>query len=520
MTGELIPGGEMSLSKSPDPDSDTGTLARQRETPILDGLRLYGDRGYLPFHTPGHKLGVGAPEGLREVLAKGMAVDLCLMPGFEDSRKHGGYLPEGERLAAEAWGAERAFFLTNGSSGGLHTLALALAPEGATVIVPRNAHRALLAGMILSGARPVCLQPEIDPEWGFALNVPAALFAAALERHPEAATVFVSSPSYNGLCADVREIATTAHARGAAVVVDEAWGAHLPFCTLLPDDALSQGADVIVTSVHKLLSGTSQASLIAARGERVDLARLAALVDMLRSTSMLVPILASIDAARMQMATEGQQLWARAVGLAETARSQLCRVPGLRCLGVDILERESVTAFDPARLTVSAADLGWAGYELEWELRESFGIVVESADALNVVMNVTHADTAESVATLVAALREVAARGQAPAAGSSGDARLAQTRDSLSLPLPPLPRSVLTPRVAFFAAARSIALRESVGAVSAEMATPYPPGVAVLCPGEEISAEVVAYLEEARRRGLALHDLQDATAETVRVVDG
>ena len=168
---------------------------------------------------------------------------------------------------------------------------------------------------------------------------------------------------------------------------------------------------------------------------------------------------------------------------------------------------------------MSAADLGWAGYELEWELRESFGIAVESADALNIVMNVTYADTAESVARLVSALTEIATRGQAAGAGPSGDASLAQTRASLSLPLPPLPRAVLTPRTAFFASARSVPLRESVGAVSAEMATPYPPGVAVLCPGEEISAEVVAYLEEAHRRGLALHDLQDVTAATIRVVD-
>ena len=409
-------------------------LTEQQETPVLDGLRLYGERAYLPFHTPGHKLGVGAPEGLRETLAKGMEVDLCLMPGFEDSRKRGGYLLAGERLAAAAWSVDRAFFLTNGSSGGLHTLALALAPEGTTVIVPRNAHRALLAGLILSGAQPVFLQPEIDPEWGIPLNVSPAVFAAALAEHREAATVFVSSPSYNGLCADVRKIATTAHAQGATVAVDEAWGAHLPFCTLLPKDALSQGADVIVTSVHKLLSGTSQASLIAAQGERVDLGRVAALVDMLRSTSMLVPILASIDCARMQMATEGEQLWARAVELADGGRAQLRRVPGLRCLGEEIVERSSVADYDPTRLTVSAADLGWAGYELEWELRESYGIAVESADALNIVMNVTHADTAESVARLVFALKDIAARGQSFTASSSRDAT-AGSDSCLSRPL-------------------------------------------------------------------------------------
>lgn len=491
----------------------------QQDTPVLDGLVQYLERDYLRFHTPGHKGGVGAPTELREVLSNGLGADLCLMPGFEDSRQQRGYLRAGERLAAAAWGTEQAFFLTNGSSGGLHTLALALAPEGTTVVAPRNAHKALLSGLILSGARPVFLQPEIDPEWGIALNVPALAFDAAMQAHPEAATVFISSPSYYGCCADVSAIAAAAHGRGTSVVVDQAWGAHLRFCTELPDDAISEGADVLVTSVHKLLSGVSQASLIAARGERVDLGRLSIIVDLLRSTSMLVPILASIDAARMQMVTEGESLWARAVELAESARARLRGVRGLRCMDDEILTRSSVAAFDRTRLTVSAADLGWAGYELEWELRESFHIAVESADAFNVVMNVTLGDTPDSVARLVGALEVVAARGIRSRVGTSGDTTPAAMREALSLDPPPLARTMTTPRAAYFARARSLPLRESIGAVSAEMATPYPPGVPVLGPGEEITSEIVAYLEEARRRGLAVHGLQDPTMATVRVLD-
>ncbi len=490
----------------------------QHDTPVVDGLRAYREHDYLPFHMPGHKRGLGAHSVLKDVLGDALDLDLCLTPGFEDSRQQTGYLDAAERLAAEAWGCDRAFFLTNGSSGGLQTLVLALAPEGSAVIAPRNAHKALLGGLILSGARPVYVEPEVHPEWGVALNVPAARFTAALQAVPHAASVFVSSPGYNGCCADIPAVVQAAHRVAKVVAVDQAWGPHLPFCSALPEDALSQGADVIVTSIHKLISGMSQASLIAAQGTRLDLARLATLVDMLRSTSMLVPILASIDAARMQMATEGEALWSRAVELAEQARAQLTATPGLRCMGPEILQRESVHDFDRTRLTVSAADLGWAGFELEWELREHYHIAVEAADSLNIVMNITHADTGHSTDRLVGALREIAGRGPLSRDGEPVGRGPAAARAALSLALPPSAQPLVSPREAFFSPSRTLPLRDCVGAVSAEMVTPYPPGIPVLGPGEPVTQTVVAFLEEVRARGLVVHGPHDPSLATLRTI--
>jgi len=485
---------------------------RQRRTPVLDGLLQYRERDYVSFHMPGHKRGRGAPPRLREALGAALDVDLPLTPGFEDTRQRAGRLAAAEELAARAWDADRAFFLTNGSSGGLHTLVLALAPPGSVVVAPRNAHVALTDGLILSGAMPVYLEPEIDGEWGVALNVPPQRFQDALVEHPEARAVFVSSPSYNGCCAHIEPIVAAAHATGAAVAVDQAWGAHLHFCSALPADALQQGADAMVTSVHKLTGGVSQASLIAAQGARLDLARLAALVAMLRSTSMLVQILASIDATRMQMVTEGEGLWLRALELAASARARLDRVPGLRCMGTEVTGYRSVADLDLTRLTVSAADLGWAGYDLEWELRERHRIAVESADAIGIVMNVTYADTPETIDRLVTALTAIAAEG--PRSGTTGADRATQR-----LTLPPFSRLTMTPRAAFFATTRTVPLRSCVGEVSAEVVTPYPPGVPVLGPGEKISGEIVAFLEDFKRRGLRVHGPHDPALDTIRVVE-
>ncbi len=284
----------------------------QDEAPLIEALRAYRERRTAAFHTPGHKLGAGAPRDLSEALGERLlSADMGIANGLDDTQESGGLLRAAEDLAARAWGAERAFFVPNGSSGGLQALVLAAAGPGEKVIVPRNAHKSLLSGLILSGAWPVFVEPTVDETWQIAVNVPLERFAAAIAAHPDARAVFVTSPSYNGFCADVAGLAAAAHGAGLPLVVDQAWGAHLRFSTALPVDAMAAGADAAVISVHKLLSGLSQASVVLARGERLDGDRLRTMVAMLRTTSPLVPIYLSIDAARRQMVVGGEALVGR-----------------------------------------------------------------------------------------------------------------------------------------------------------------------------------------------------------------
>ncbi|MGZ4199226.1 MAG: aminotransferase class I/II-fold pyridoxal phosphate-dependent enzyme, partial [Thermoleophilia bacterium] len=271
----------------------------QTEAPLVEALRAYRERHTVAFHTPGHKLGAGAPADLVEALGdRFLAADMGIANGLDDTQESGGLLRRAEDLAAQAWGAECSFFVPNGSSGGLQALVMAVAGPGDEVIVPRNAHKSLLAGLILSGSLPVYIEPPVDQTWQVAVNVPLEAFASTIERHPKARAVFVTSPSYNGFCADVPVLATMAHDAGLPLVVDQAWGAHLRFAAGLPIDAMAAGADAAVISVHKLLAGLSQASVVLARGERVDADRLRTMVTMLRTTSPLTPIYLSIDAAR------------------------------------------------------------------------------------------------------------------------------------------------------------------------------------------------------------------------------
>ena len=484
----------------------------QTTTPYLDAVLRYRASGYTPFHTPGHKLGKGAPAKMVEAFGLPLLqIDVAVAGGVEDTRESTGLVQAAEALAAAAYGAELCIFLVNGSTSGVQSLIMTLAGPRDTVVVPRNSHKSVAAGLIFSGAMPYYVEPAIEPDWGIPLNVRREDVAAALQRVPDAAALFVTSPTYNGFAADLRGIAGLAHEAGLPFIVDQAWGPHFRFCSRLPDDAMGAGADAAVTSIHKLISGLTQSSIVMARGERVNLHRLASVAKMTQSTSPQVLIYASIDAARMQMATEGEHLWSRAVELADWAREGIGRIEGLRCLGHECLSWPGVAAFDPTRLTVTACGLGHSGWELETILRDSYRIAVEAADPLNVVLNATYADTMEDMRVLVEALTDYAARYR--------ERRVTSTASrALLLKLPAFTRQVLSPHDAFFSPSAPLPLRESVGYVSAEMVTPYPPGIPVIAPGEEISEGIVEYLTEASARGVHLHGPEDSSLRTLRVV--
>lgn len=485
----------------------------QRATPYLDGLADYRRRRYTPFSTPGHKLGKGAPAKLLDTFGRRFfQVDIASAGGVEDTQSSTGLLREAEALAAEAWGSDRAFFLVNGSTGGIQSLMLSLAGPGDTVIVPRNSHKSVLAGLIFSGAVPRYVEPAVDPLWGVPCNLTVEAVAEALGACPDAKACFVTSPTYNGFGAPLAELADVVHAAGMPFVVDQAWGPHLRFCSRLPVDAMSAGADAAVVSTHKLISGLTQSSVLLANERRLNVRRLEGAVKMTQSTSPQALIYASIDGARMQMATAGEELWSRAVELAERGRRQISSVPGFECIGRECLGWSGVGSLDPTRLTVGARGLGLSGWELERLLRDEYRVAPEAADLRSVVLNVTFGDSDDEIDRLVAAVADISDRRRPAHEDDVADSADGGVR------LPSFTRQELSPRDAYFARSLALPLGDCIGRISAEIVTPYPPGIPVLGPGELISAEIIEYLTEIGARGQHVHGPEDHTLATLRVV--
>jgi arginine/lysine/ornithine decarboxylase len=481
-----------------------------RQAPLLEGIVAYQRQGIIPFSTPGHKLGVGAdPELLAIFGERAFRSDIPLGGGVDDTHFGGDALGQAQVLAADAWGADRSFFLLNGSSAGNHAYLMASIRPGDEVIVSRDLHKSLLVALILTGAVPVYLAPRLHPELNVGLGVTAAEVALALDEHPDARLVLLVSPSYCGVASDLAGIAAAAHARGVPVHVDEAWGPHFHFHPALPPSAMSSGIDGAVASTHKVLASLTQAAILNIQGTLVDPNRVRTTVGMAQTTSPSVLILASIDAARRQMARHGQDLLDRAIALAADARRRLRALPGIAVLDAGQL---GVDAFDLTKLVIDVDGLGLTGYAAEQALRHRFGIGPEMSDLVGVICLVTIGDTEASIDRLVDAFATLSREHYQGAVRSSG------SRSSGAAVAPSA--LAMTPRDAFFASSRAVPLDAAIGEISSELVIPYPPGIPVLAPGEVITTDKVAYLRQGAAHGMYLSGPVDPELRTIRVVTG
>jgi len=321
--------------------------------------------------------------------------------------------------------------------------------------------------------------------------------------------VVVVSPSYCGVASDLAAIATVAHDRGAMLFVDEAWAPHIHFHPALPLSAMQSGADGAVGSVHKVLAGLTQASVLHAQGPRVDVARVATAVGMVQTTSPAATILASIDAARRQMALDGERLLDRTIALAGRARFQLDALSGISLLSGERLGLDPCR-FDPTKLVVDVHEAGLSGFAAEQALRDRFAIQPEMSDLVSVVCLITIGDTEESVNRLATAFAILSAERTGPAGGLH--------LRSTGIAIAP-GEQALSPRDAFFAPSRAVPLSETAGQVSAELVIPYPPGIPVLAPGDIISGEKIEYLQHGASLGMYLSGPADPRLATLRIVD-
>ncbi len=486
---------------------------RQSETPLLAVMQNYVAEGVIPFHTPGHKQGKGMHPLLGGVLGiPALALDLALMEEMDDFMEPYGCIKEAQELAAELYGAEQSFFLINGTTGGIYAMIMATVGPGETIIVPRNAHRSIIGGIILSGARPVFILPEVDRELGLAMGVTAETVEAAIAANPEAKAVLLINPTYYGVASDLEKIIEVVHAHGMAALVDEAHGPHLKFSNRLPQQALDAGADVCVQSTHKLIGALTQSSILHWRAGRVEISRLKHMLQLVQSTSPNYLMLASLDVARMQMATQGKELLARALELSEWLRREINKIPGLYSFGAEKIGQPGIFAFDPTKVTVSLRGIGLSGAEAERILRHEYKIQAELSDADNILFLITLGDGEAEVRALAAALRALAA-------GRVGEKKL-QSIPAQVPEQPELPESVFSPRDAVFAAARTVPFQEAEGMICAEIINFYPPGIPVLCPGERISRKAIEYCGALCSAGMHLSGAEDKTLQTVKVIAG
>ena len=485
----------------------------QTETPLLAALQSCVHKPHTPFYAPGHKHGRGSAKRLIDLLgAQVFQADLPELLELDNLFAPQGVIQQAQALAAEAFGADRTWFLANGSTSGVIAAILATCNPGDKLILPRNVHQSALSGLILSGAMPVFVQPEYDSHLDLAHSLTPTAVAAALAEHPDAKAVLMVYPTYYGVCGDVAAIAHLAHQHNIPLLVDEAHGAHFAFHPALPIAALAAGADLAVQSTHKVLSAMTQSAMLHTRGDRVDGDRISKALQLVQSTSPSYLLLASLDAARYQMATQGKLLLEQTLQLADEARSRLKQIPGLSTLQPEQAGSAGFMALDCTRLTVTVSGLGIDGFSADAILNEQLGVTAELPSLQHLTFIISLGNTREDIESLVQSFETLAAM----YAGTT------ETQQPSAFSLQPsafsFQPSALSPRAAFFAASETLSIAQTVNRISAELVCPYPPGIPVLMPGEVVSAAAIAHLQAILALGGTMSGCADLTLETLKVV--
>jgi arginine decarboxylase len=490
----------------------------QSKTPYFQALLEYVDSGVIPFHTPGHKQGIGMDRAFREFVGDNIcAIDLTPMPGIDDLLQPTESIREAQELAAQAYGAERSYFLINGSTSGNQCMMMAAVNPGDEIAVPRNSHKSMLGGLVMSGARPIYMQPVVDEALHMDHCVTPETIEQTLKEHPGIKAVYIVSPTYYGVAADLETIERIVHGAGKLLLVDEAWGPHFHFHPALPISATAAGADLTINSTHKMLSAFSQCAMLHQIGPRVRVDRLEAVLKMFLSTSPNLPMVASLDVARKQMAVEGAALLSQTIALAEETRRRLNAIDGVYCFGEELQGQPGVFDLDPTKVTITVKDLGYTGYEASEILRRRYNVQVELADLFNVMALITIGTSEDAADRLVEGVTFLA-REDRPIDIFSPSGILERRLKSGTYKLPQIPPMRMLPRDAFLAETEPVRFKNSRGRICAETISPYPPGIPVIAPGEEITKEIIDYLDLELKAGVRMQGPFDIELKKIRVV--
>ena len=484
------------------------------KTPLLDALKKYATSNHAAFYTPGHKRGQGVSSKLIDCFGSEVfKVDVPELPEIGSLFDVQGVIQSAQEYAAETFGADRTYFLVNGSTCGIVAAILATCGTGDKIILPRNVHKSAIAGLILSGATPIFINPEYDPVLDIAHSITSKSVEAALTQHCDVKAVMMVYPTYFGVCGDIEKIARLTHSYNIPLLVDEAHGAHFAFHPDFPTPAIKAGADISIQSIHKTLGALTQASMLHVQGDRINIDRLTKSLELVQSSSPSNLLLASLDAARQQMATEGKQLMSRTLELAESARNQISQIPGLSVLEL-IQPTPGFVALDKTRVTVNVSGLGLTGFAAD-EILVDYDVIAELPSLQNLTFIISLGNTRADIEKLVQGLKTLA----------TGHKQVFETksakpcaRASAIAPFHQQSMLALAPRQAFYADTETLPIEQTRDRICAELVCPYPPGIPVLIPGEIVTNEAIAYLQNIQGLGGYISGCADSSLKTLKVI--
>ena len=479
-------------------------LNDQKSAPIYEALEKFRRRRVVPFDVPGHKRGRGNPELVELLGEKCVSLDVNSMKPLDNLGHPVSVIRRAEELTADAFGAAHAFLMVNGTTSSVQSMILSVCKAGDKIILPRNIHKSVINALVLCGAVPVYVEAKVNPRIGIALGVEVEEMRRVMDANPDAKAVFINNPTYYGICSNLKKITEMAHERGMKVLVDEAHGTHLYFGENLPVSGMAAGADLAAVPMHKSGGSLTQSSILLC-GPDMDAGYVRQIINLTQTTSATYLLLSSLDISRRNLALRGKESFAKVVRMAEYARNEINEIGGYYAYGKDLVDGDSVYDYDVTKLSVYTQGIGLTGIEVYDILRDEYDIQIEFGDIGNILAYISIGDRIQDIERLVGALEDI---------GRSYE------KDSSTLYCGDFiqPEVVCTPQEAFYADKRQIPIRETAGAICAELVMCYPPGIPILTPGERITGEIIEYILYAKEKGCSLQGTQDPSVQLLNVI--
>ena len=478
---------------------------RQRLTPLADALDRQRIDRLAHFDVPAHKSGRGNPELTEYLGARAMAMDVNSMKPLDNLAHPVSVIREAQQLAAEAFGADDAFFMVNGTTSAVQAMIMATCSAGDEIILPRNVHRSAINALVVCGAVPVYINPGQERRIGIPLGMSVEDVKKTIAAHPSAKAILVNNPTYYGICSNLPEIVRLAHAAGMRVLADEAHGTHFYFHDELPISAMAAGCDMAAASIHKTGGSLTQSSvLLTRRPVNPDYVR--QIITLTQSTSASYLLLSSLDISRRNLHFRGRDMFQKTMDYADYARDEINDLGGYYAFGPVLVDGDMVFAFDRTKLSVYTRDIGLAGIEVYDYLRDDYGIQIEFGDVGNLLAIISCGDRMMDVERLISALEEIKRLHERSAAGLFDHEYID-------------PVIVMAPQDAFYAKKRRVLMRESTGLVAGEFVMSYPPGIPIVAPGERITPDVLQHILFAKEKGCFMTGTEDMNLEYLQVVE-
>ncbi|MBQ7774600.1 MAG: aminotransferase class I/II-fold pyridoxal phosphate-dependent enzyme [Lachnospiraceae bacterium] len=479
-------------------------LLDQTKAPLYEALERFRNQRVVPFDVPGHKRGRGNPELSAFLGEQCVSIDVNSMKPLDNLCHPVSVIREAEQLAAEAFGATEAFLMVGGTTSSVQSMVLTACKRGDKIILPRNVHRSVINALILCGAVPVYVNPEVDHRLGISLGMKREQVERAIREHPDAVAIFVNNPTYYGICSDLREIVKLAHSHNMLCLADEAHGTHFYFGKDLPVSAMAAGADMASVSMHKSGGSLTQSSFLLV-GPNINAGYVRQIINLTQTTSASYLLMSSLDISRRNLALRGEEVFAQVRKIADYARGEINSIGGYYAFGTEMINGDSIYDFDPIKLSIHTLDIGLAGIEVYDLLRDDYDIQIEFGDIGNILAYLSIGDRIQEVERLVSALAEIRRRYQRDKTGM------------LSQEYIP-PQVVASPQESFYARKISLPIMETEGRVCSEFVMCYPPGIPILAPGEKITGDILDYIKYAKEKGCSMTGPEDPEINYLNVL--